>query len=187
MPGSYVSPDEWDTAPAAERIKTRFGITGPLFEGYDHPYLTLAADVRDNPDIDRVALETAIADELVSFEGVAYAVPSSRLREGSVPDNALMQAVLNNYHPERSGDIYVVFEPESFINDMDGLSVTVTHGSPWRYDTFVPILFAGQGIVPQTVSRRVHTIDVALTLSVVADTRPPFGATGEVLLEVLGQ
>ncbi|MEY8096333.1 alkaline phosphatase family protein [Falsihalocynthiibacter sp. S25ZX9] len=187
MPGSYVSPDEWDTAPAIERIKTRFGITGPLFEGYDHPYLTLAADVRDNPAIDRVALETAIADELVSFEGVAYAVPSSRLREGSLPDNALMQAVLNNYHPDRSGDIYIVFQPESFINDMDGLSVTVTHGSPWRYDTFVPILFAGQGISPQTVSRRVHPIDVALTLSVLAGTRPPSGATGEVLLEVLGQ
>jgi len=187
MPGSYVTPDEWDTAPAAQRIKERFGINGPLLEGYDHPYLTLAADVRNDPNIDRVALETAIADELVAFEGVAYAVPSSRLREGSVPDNALMQAVLNNYHPDRSGDVYVVFEPESFINDMDGLSVTVTHGSPWRYDTFVPIFFAGQGIEPQTVSRRVHTIDVALTLSVVAGTRPPSGATGEVLLEVLGQ
>ncbi|WP_052275048.1 alkaline phosphatase family protein [Falsihalocynthiibacter arcticus] len=65
MPGSYVSPDEWDTAPAAEQIKERFGIEGPLFESCDHPYLTLAADVRDNPDIDRVALETAIADNLV--------------------------------------------------------------------------------------------------------------------------
>lgn len=187
MPGGYVTPDAWDTAPAADRIKERFGIIGALFEGYDHPYLTLAAEVRNNPDIDRVALETMIADELVAFEGVAYAIPSSRLREGSLPDNALMQAVLNNYHPGRSGDIHLVFQPEWFINDMDGLSVTVTHGSPWRYDTFVPILFAGQGIAPQKVSRRVHTIDVALTLSIVAGTRPPSGATGEVLLEVLGQ
>lgn len=187
MPGGYVTPDNWDTAPAVARIKERFGISGALFEGYDHPYLTLAAEVRNNPDIDRVALETMISDELVAFEGVAYAIPSSRLREGSLPDNALMQAVLNNYHPGRSGDIYLVFQPEWFINDMDGLSVTVTHGSPWRYDTFVPILFAGQGIAPQKVSRRVHTIDVALTLSIVAGTRPPSGATGEVLLEVLGQ
>jgi predicted AlkP superfamily pyrophosphatase or phosphodiesterase len=187
MPGDYVTPEAWNTAPAIERIKARFGLTGALFEGYDHPYLTLAADIRANPDIDRVALETAIADELVSFQGVAYAIPSSRLREGSLPDNALMQAVLNNYHPDRSGDIYLVFQPEWFINDMDGLSVTVTHGSPWRYDTFVPILFAGEGISPDKVSRRVHTIDIALTLSVVAGTRPPSGATGEVLLEVLGQ
>lgn len=187
MPGGYVSPDKWDTGPAIERIKARFGITGPLLEGFDNPYLNLAPEVRDNPDIDRVALETAIADELVTFDGVAYAVPSARLAEGSVPGNPLMQAVLNNYHPDRSGDIYLVFQPEWYINDLDGLSVTVTHSAPWRYNTFVPIMAAGYGIEPQVVSRRVHTIDVALTLSVVAGTRPPSGATGEVLLEVLGQ
>jgi len=187
MAGGYVAPDEWDTAPAVARVKERFGITGPLIEGYDHPYLNLSQAVRDMPGIDRVALETAIAEELAAFDGVAYAIPSSLLRQGSLPDNALMQAVLNNYHPDRSGDIYVVFQPERFINDMDGLSVTVTHGSPWRYDTYVPILFAGYGIEPQKISRRVHAVDVALTLAAVAGTRPPSGATGEVLLEVVGQ
>ena len=186
MMGGYVTPDEWDTAPAAARIKERFGITGPLLEGHDHPYLNLSAAVKNDPKIDQVALQTALAEELVAFEGVAYAVPTSRLREGSLPDNALMRAILNNYNPSRSGDIHVVFKPEWFINDMDGLSVSVTHGSPWRYDTFVPILFAGYGIKPQKVSRRVHTTDIALTLSVVAGTRPPSGATGKVLVEVLG-
>jgi predicted AlkP superfamily pyrophosphatase or phosphodiesterase len=187
VPTGYVEPDKWDTVPAIERIKTKFGISGPLIEGYDHPYLNLAAGVRNNEDIDQTELETAIANELVDFDGVAYAVPSSRLREGSLPDNALTRAVLNNYHPDRSGDIYVVFSPNRFINDMDGLSVTVTHGSPWRYDTYVPIIFAGYGIDPQVLSRRVHTVDVAITLAAIAETPPPSGAAGEVLLEVLGQ
>jgi predicted AlkP superfamily pyrophosphatase or phosphodiesterase len=185
--GGYVTPDAWDTAPAAERIKAKFGISGTLIEGYDHPYLYLSEEVRNNDAIDQTALETAIADELVGFDGVAYAVSSSNLREGALPDNALTRAVLNNYHPDRSGDIYVVFKPGWFINDMDGLSVTVTHGSPWRYDTFVPIIFAGNGISQQTVSRRVHTVDVAITLSTMMGTPPPSGAAGEVLLEVLGQ
>ena len=187
MFGGVVSPKKWDTAPAAARIKERFQIDGPLIQDYVHPYLYLSEDVRSDPDIDQVALETAIAEELVGFEAVAYAVPSSRLREGSLPDNALMRAVLNNYHPDRSGDIYMVFKPEWFIADMDGLSVTVTHGSPWRYDTFVPILFAGYGIEAQTVSRRVHPIDIALTLATVVGTKPPSGATGQVLPEVVGQ
>ncbi|MFD0858279.1 alkaline phosphatase family protein [Roseovarius aquimarinus] len=187
MPGGYVSPDRWDSGPAIERVKARFGITGPLLEGFDSPYLNLSPEVRGNPDIDKVALETAIVEELVRFDGVAYAVPSARLAEGSVPDNPLMQAVMNNYHPDRSGDIFLVFHPEWYINDLDGLSVTVTHSGPWRYNTFVPIMAAGYGIAPQVVSRRVHTIDLALTLSIVAATRPPSGATGEVLLEVLGQ
>lgn len=185
--GGYVSPDTWDPEAAITRIKTRFGISGPLITGYDHPYLYLDEAVRRNLAIDQSALETAIAQELMALDGVAYAVPSARLRLGSLPENAMTQAVLNNYHPDRSGDIYVVFDPGWFINDMDGLSVTVTHGSPWRYDTYVPIFFAGFGLEPRRVSRRVHTVDVALTLAMIAGTTPPSAAAGEVLLEVLGQ
>jgi predicted AlkP superfamily pyrophosphatase or phosphodiesterase len=185
--GGYVKPDRWDTEAAAERIRARFGLTGKLIAGYDHPYLNLSDDVRNAEGIDLVALETAIAEELVAFEGVAYVFPSSRLQEGSLPENALTRAVLNNYNPDRSGDIYVVFNPGWFIADFDGLSVTVTHGSPWRHDTFVPIIFAGYGLSPQTVSRRVHTVDVATTLAAIADTRPPDAAAGDVLLEVVGQ
>ena len=185
--GGYVTPDRWDTTAAAERIRKRFGLTGKLIQGYDHPYLNLSDEARSAKGVDLVALETAIAEELVAFEGVAYAFPSSRLREGSLPENALTRAVLNNYNPDRSGDIYVVFNPGWFIADFDGLSVTVTHGSPWRYDTFVPIIFAGYSLPPQTVSRRVHTVDVATTLAAIANTRPPDGAAGDVLVEVVGQ
>ena len=185
--GGYVTPDRWDTTAAAERIRKRFGLTGKLIQGYDHPYLNLSDEARSAKGVDLVALETAIAEELVAFEGVAYAFPSSRLREGSLPENALTRAVLNNYNPDRSGDIYVVFNPGWFIADFDGLSVTVTHGSPWRYDTFVPIIFAGYSLPPQTVSRRVHTVDVATTLAAIANTRPPDGAAGDVLVEVVGR
>ena len=158
-----------------------------MIEGYDHPYLYLTSDIINDPDIDLAALETTIAKELVAFPAVSYAVPSTSLERGTVPDNGLTRAVLNNYNAARSGNIYVVFNPGWFINDLDGLSVAVVHGSPWRYDTYVPILFAGNGIKPQTVSRRVHTVDVALTLATAVGTKPPSGAAGEVLLEVLGQ
>lgn len=185
--GGYVSPDSWDTTEAVERLKGEFSISSPLIEGYDHPYLYLSNDIRNNASIDQTALETAIARELTAFEGVAYAVPSTRLLEGALPSNALTQAVQNNYHIDRSGDIYVVFDPGWFINEMDGLSVTVTHGSPWRYDTFVPIIFAGYKTNSGTISRRVHTVDIAITLATITGSTPPSGAVGEVLLEVLGQ
>lgn len=187
IPADYVSPDEWDTEPVIARIKKTFGIKGKMIEGYDHPYLYLTSDIINDPQIDLAALETAIAKELVAFPAVSYAVPSTSLERGTVPDNGLTRAVLNNYNAARSGNIYVVFNPGWFINDLDGLSVAAVHGSPWRYDTYVPIIFAGYGIKPQTVSRRVHTVDVALTLATAVGTKPPSGAAGEVLLEVLGQ
>lgn len=187
IPAGYVSPDSWDKEPVVARIKSKFGISGKMIEGYDHPYLYLANDVLNNPDIDLAALEMTIAKELVAFPGVAYAISSFALERGTVPDNQLIRAIQNNYNAARSGNIYVVFNPGWFINDLDGLSVTTVHGSPWRYDTFVPIIFAGNGIKPQIVSRRVHTVDVALTLATVIGTPPPSGAAGQVLLEVLGQ
>jgi predicted AlkP superfamily pyrophosphatase or phosphodiesterase len=187
IPADYVSPDEWDKDPVVARIKNEFSVEGELLEGYDHPYLYLSSEIINDPDIDLAELETAIAEELLAFPAVSYAVPSTSLERGTVPDNQLTRAVLNNYNAARSGNVYVVFNPGWFINDLDGLSVTVVHGSPWRYDTYVPIIFAGSGIEAKTVSRRVHTVDVAMTLATIIGTRPTSGAAGDVLLEVLGQ
>jgi predicted AlkP superfamily pyrophosphatase or phosphodiesterase len=187
IPTGYVSPDTWDKKPAIDRIKRKFGIKGKLIEGYDHPYIYLSNEVIGNSKIDLLALEKAIVDELVRFPGVSTAVSSIALARGVVADNYLTRAMTNNYHPKRSGNVYVVFDPGWFINDLDGLSAAVVHGSPWPYDTFVPIIFAGHNIKPQTVSRRVHTVDVALTLANIVGAKPPSGASGEVLLEVLGQ
>ncbi|GAJ14968.1 unnamed protein product, partial [marine sediment metagenome] len=183
----YVSPDTWDKQPAIDRIKSKFGVSGKLIEGYDHPYIYLSNEVISNSEVDLLALEAAIVDELVRFPGVSTAVSSTALARGVVADNYLARAMTNNFHPKRSGNVYVVFEPGWFINNIDGLSVAVVHGSPWPYDTFVPIIFAGYKLKPQTVSRRVHTVDVAPTLANIVGAKPPSGASGEVLLEVLGQ
>jgi arylsulfatase A-like enzyme len=93
---------------------------------------------------------------------------------------------MRNYNPKRSGDIYVVFKPTWFINDFDGLSVASTHGSPWRYDTFVPVIFIGPGMVAhQRVFREIATVDVAPTLSAILGITYPSGSVGNPLLEVL--
>jgi len=93
--------------------------------------------------------------------------------------------VIRNFHPKRSGDVFIVFEPNWFINDFDGLTVASTHGSPWNYDTYVPIVFAGAGLPPMTVDRRVLTIDIAPTLSIFFGIKAPSGSVGEPLKEVL--
>jgi predicted AlkP superfamily pyrophosphatase or phosphodiesterase len=92
--------------------------------------------------------------------------------------------VRNNFHSDRSGDIYVVFDPHWFIADFDGLTVASAHGSPWAYDTHVPVIFHGPGITPRRVVRHVNTIDVAPTIAAYLGTKPPSGATGVPLTEV---
>ncbi|MFL2546149.1 MAG: hypothetical protein ACJ0SL_02130 [Candidatus Rariloculaceae bacterium] len=116
---------------------------------------------------------------------VALAVLSTALREGRTPDLPIVDSVLRNYSPNRSGDIYVVYDPHRFINDFDGLTVAATHGSPWSYDTHVPIIFAGAGIPAQRIARPAETIDLARTLALLMHTKPPSGSTGVGLVEVL--
>ena len=71
------------------------------------------------------------------------------MSEGGLPDTPIIRSVLRNYNPNRSGDIYVVFKPHRFVNDFDGLVVTSSHGSPYSYDTYVPVVFAGGNLKEQ--------------------------------------
>jgi len=181
----YVEPDTWEKKAGFEALKNRFGIAEPLIRQYSHPYLYLNRELIAEEGLSLAEVEAAVATELVKFEGVALAISSTAMTEGRLPDTPLMRSVLNNYNPRRSGEIYVVFQPNWFINDFDGLEVAATHGSPWRYDTFVPVIFAGAGLKPQKIYREIHTIDVAPTLAAIAGSKPPSGTRGKVLVEVM--
>jgi len=181
----YIYPKTWDKAGAIEKLKKRFGIGGNLITTYFHPYLYLNREVIAEKGLDQAEVENAVVDELNRFHGVALALSSSALNSGKVPDTPLVQSILRNYNPSRSGDIYVVFEPNRFINEFDGLTVAVGHGSPWGYDSYVPIIFAGFGIRAQRINRIVHTVDIAPTLSLIVGAKPPTGSSGAPLNEVI--
>jgi predicted AlkP superfamily pyrophosphatase or phosphodiesterase len=187
IPAGYIEPEKWDREAAIDRIKQRFGIDGELFESYAHPYLYFSQQVHRALGEDRAAIEAAVVDELAKFPGVSLAVSSTALRRGEVPDTPIYRSVLNNFHSKRSGDVYLVFEPNWFINDFDGLTVAATHGSPWRYDTYVPIVFAGAGLKHGVIDRKVLTVDIAPTLSAYLGIKPPSGSQGTPLTEVLEQ
>jgi predicted AlkP superfamily pyrophosphatase or phosphodiesterase len=182
----YIVPDRFDKTAAIARLKKQFGIGERLIETYYHPYLYLNRRIIRKMGLDQGEVELAVCRELMKFEGVNLAVSSSALASGNLPQSPVIDSVLKNFHPKRSGDIYLVFDPHRFINDFDGLVVACTHGSPWSYDTFVPIMFAGPGIAAQQVGRTVHTVGIAPTLSQLLGTKPPSGAMSEPLREVLG-
>jgi predicted AlkP superfamily pyrophosphatase or phosphodiesterase len=183
----YIDPASFDKTAAIESLKSQFGIGEELITTYFHPYVYLNRELIKQRGLDQGLVERAVADELNRFDGIALAVSSSALREGKVPDFPLIQTVLRNFSPTRSGDIFIVFEPNRFINDFDGLTVASTHGSPWRYDSYVPLLFMGGGIPAQRVARRVETVDIALTLALLIGAKPPSGSVGLPLHEVLAR
>jgi predicted AlkP superfamily pyrophosphatase or phosphodiesterase len=183
----YFDTGALDKTPAIMALKKQFGLGEELIEAFYQPYLYLNQDLIRAKGLDQAEVEQAVAAELLKFDGVAYAISSTALRTDSLPDTLMTRSILRNYHPKRSGDIYLVFEPNVFINDFDGLIVASTHGSPWRYDTFVPLIFAGAGLSAATLSRPVTPYDIAPTLAAYLGVKPPSGTIGMPLPEVLGE
>ncbi len=66
-------------------------------------------------------------------------------------------------------------------------SIAAIHGSPWTYDTYVPLLFAGSDVPAQVVRRRVAPTDIATTITTFLGVKSPSGSVGEPLLEIWGQ
>ena len=173
-----------DTEPGFVRLQAELGASRELIRNYSNPYLYLDHEAVKARGLDLAAVSDRIAEELERLPGIARAISSTRLRRGEIASDRVNDAIRANFHPDRSGDIYVVFEPHWFIADFDGLTVASAHGSPWNYDTHVPLIFTGPGVKPGRVTRRVETVDVAPTVATYLGTRQPTGTTGVVLHDI---
>ena len=163
----------------ANRVGQKYGID-EVVRFFYRPYLYLNDEKIAAAKLDRIKVEHAIADALTDFDGIALAVASSRLTVQQ--SNPLISKVRNNHHVSRSGDIYIIQEPYWFLFDKG--PVAAMHGSPWRYDTHVPVVFMGPTIKPNTVYRLVHPVDVAPTIAAFLGMTPPGSAQGSLLEEV---
>ena len=182
---NYIDPETWDKAAGIEKLKKEFGIGKKLIQAFNPPYIYLNKQVIKEKGLDLAEVEAVVANEIMKFKGVNNAISSTALMEGRVANTEDMRLILNSHNVKRSGDIFILFEPNWFINDFDGLTVACTHGSLWNYDTFVPVIFAGANIKPKKVYRKIETVDVARTLSAYVNVKPPSGANGNILIEVL--
>ncbi len=162
-----------------DEIEASLGVKGAI-KAFFRPYIYLDHEGITAAGGDQRTIERLIVDSLAARPGISMAMPSVPFPEQR--ESFLEGPIRKNYHPERSGDIYVVQSPYSFL--LDPGAIAVMHGSPWRYDTHVPILFSGPGIEAAKVARRVGTVDVAVTLSEFFGTTMPSGASGSALSEV---
>ena len=94
--------------------------------------------------------------------------------------------VKNGLNLKRSGDIFYLFEPfwADTFNLGAGKGIAATHGSPYSYDTQVPLLFMGAGIKPKEINRRVEITDAIVTLCNLLNISQPNGAIGTPIIEV---
>jgi len=181
-----------EQGPLNQALKKKYG-REDLIATHSHPYLYLNLQAIEEAKLDVEKVERFIADEVMKIPGIAYAQTRGDILRGRISNSPLQQQIRNNFHPSRSGNIHMVQEQYWFLHSTDeaqkmGLDgIAAIHGSPWAYDTYVPIMFAGKGIPSQTVSRRVSPADIAPTLAAYLNVKFPSGSSGNPLKEVLGE
>ncbi len=136
-----------------------------------------------------IAAQRIVRDWLLDQEGVASALTREQLLSGGVATE-LEQAMRRSFHPRRSGDVLFALQPYYFHGEAG-----TTHGSPYYYDTHVPLLMlhsdadrpAPTGIRPGRFDRRVSPAAIAPTLARLLGIDPPGGCVEEPLREVLSK
>ncbi len=179
-----------EQGPLNEVLKKRFG-RDDLIASHSHPYLYLNLQSIAEASLNIDVVESFIAAEVMKIPGIAYAQTRSDLLAGRISNSPLQIQIRRNFHPERSGNIHLIQEQYWFLHSTDeaqkmGLEgIAAIHGSPWTYDTYVPIFFAGNGITAQTITRRVSPTDIAPTIANYLKIKFPSGSIGNPLKEVL--
>jgi predicted AlkP superfamily pyrophosphatase or phosphodiesterase len=181
-----------EQGPLNKVLKKRFG-RDDLIATHSHPYLYLNLDAIAEAKLDIKEVEHFIAEEVMKIPGIAFAQTRSDLLEGRISNSPLQIQIRRNFHPTRSGNIHMIQEQYWFLHSTDeaakmGLgAIAAIHGSPWVYDTYVPIFFAGHNVRAQTIARPVAPSDIAATLASYLNIKFPSGSIGNPLEEVLGK
>ncbi len=123
-------------------------------------------------------------DEVVRFLLQFYAI-SDAITAHSLQTNSFAHGInrqfQNSYNQKRSGDVLINLLP-GWVEQNSQFSST---GSPYNYDTHVPLVWYGWRIQQQQILSPACITDIAPTLSTLLNINWPSGAVGSPILEII--
>jgi hypothetical protein len=126
-------------------------------------------------------VEEVAAQIVMKTRGIAACYTRTQILAGRVPDTHIARSVVLGFHPQRNGNLVVVTEPFYLYGKGPGTS----HGTPYSYDTHVPLLLLGPGVRPGWYYQPSSPADIAPTLAALLKINFPSNRTGRVLVEAL--
>ena len=185
LKAKYARPDR----PATDYIQT-FSNREETEQGLINSnfYLNRAALKRDGIDLDEC--ERVVGELSMRMPGAGRYFTRAQLESNSISfADPIARRVLHGFYPTRSGDVIVVFEPYSILFDLpddptDPRS-SATHGSPYSYDTHVPLIIMGRDFVNGNYDQAATPADIAPTLANLLGMQAPSCSVGRALSEAL--
>lgn len=154
---------------------------GDWVKGYSERQVFLNRTLIEDARLSLDEVQKKVARFLVQFSGVAAAYPYTAF-EANGFGSGNMKRIMNNFNPQRSGDVIIILNP-GWV-DKEGDYVT-NHNSPYECDSHVPLIWYGWTVNRASVLRKVNMTDIAATLSSLCRVPIPNACTGEPLIELL--
>lgn len=176
------NPQSKSPDPTADYI-LKYSDDGTMKDGLTNGnlYLNFAALKRDGVNLDEI--EQVACQAALTVPGLARCFTRAQLLRGAVSiTDPIERRALHGFYPRRSGDLIVIQEPFKYLIEY---AITATHGSPYSYDTHVPLIIMGAGFKPDRYFQAATPADIAPTLAAMLRVQAPSNAVGRLLIEAL--
>jgi predicted AlkP superfamily pyrophosphatase or phosphodiesterase len=143
-------------------------------------YFNYDALRRDGVNVEEFS--NVVCAAALTVPGIARCFTRTQLMRGAASfTDPIERRALHGFYPSRSGDAVLVTEPYKYLAE----TLTATHGSPYSYDTHVPTIIMGAGVIAGRYLEPATPADIAPTLSALLRITPPSNSVGRVLTEAI--
>ena len=160
-------------------IQQKYG-RDDLIEDISNDQVFFRYTVLADESIDAEALQKDIKHFALQYKNISKVFTRAQMEQGSY-DSGVAALVQKGFDQERSGDVFFILDPGYLTGGPTGSS----HGTPYSYDTHVPLLFYGNGIKNGHTFEQTVITDIAPTVAALLGIQDPNGTTGTVISEVL--
>ena len=123
-------------------------------------------------DTDIAKVREAAADWLRKQQGIGSCFTRQQLESIAPTDDALLRQARLSFHPKNSGDL-LVLPAYGCLFGSSASATGTSHGTPYDYDTHVPLLVYGPGIKTGKRDNRVSCLASAAILAQFLKVMPP--------------
>lgn len=180
LPGGYFHESKLDSS-LKVFLKNKYKVDS-LVKNVSNYQVFLNTDLIQKNNWDLLTIENTIANYLLKQKGIAKVVTSTALKNTEFTDRIIANAQ-RGFNQTRSGNVLFILESGwiPFYKNYKG----TTHGSPYHYDTHVPLLWYGAGIKKGETDREIVIPDIAATLAQLLSIQAPSACTGKPIHDLL--
>lgn len=162
-----------------DALTAKFG-QGDWIEANTGTMIVLRRATADKCNADWTQVQTVAAEAARKFPHIARVYTDAEFQKpAAANEDAIETAMRRSYYHGRSPDLMILAD-EYYNFD----ATNAVHGTPYEYDTHVPIIFFGVGVKSGRYANAVAPNDISATLSDIIGVAAPANTVGHAIREI---